>query len=295
MSLRLRLLDFWLRRVEKPALARLSPQAARARFAGQAWMFRDPAHAWYRDSRLGGVSVTWAEAGAFGAPVILWLHGGAYLMGGAATHRAMLARLAAMSGTRACLPEFRLAPEHPFPAALSDVEAVWDGLRHSGLRADQIVLGGDSSGGGLALALLARLLKRGERPAALLAMSPWADLTASSASLRENARAEALLPVGRLEEARDCYLAGADPRDPGVSPLFADFPDCPPVWLHVGQTEILRDDTLRMTEHLRGQGAEVSLDLWADLPHVVAIFQGWLPEADAVLRGAAGFIRARFP
>ncbi|OWU83283.1 hypothetical protein ATO6_19285 [Oceanicola sp. 22II-s10i] len=295
MSLRLRLLSVWLRRVEKPALARLAPLDARRRFEREAPLFRDPPFVRYREAELGGVPVTWAEAGPFGPPVILWLHGGAHLMGSCRTHRAMLARLAALSGARAVLPEFRLAPEHPYPAALDDALAVWGGLLDRGYRPQDIVLGGDSSGGGLMLALLARLLARGERPAGALAMSPWTDLTGTSATLAANAALDPLLPADRFEEARRLYLGDTDPRDPGASPLYAAFPQCPPVWLHVSRTEILCDDTLAMARHLETGGTEVTLELWEDLPHVAALFQGWLPEADTVLRQAAGFIRARCP
>ncbi len=186
--------------------------------------------------------------------MILWLHGGVHLMGSALTHRAMLARLGALTGCRACLPEFRLAPEHPYPAGLEDALAVWDGLVAAGHAPGSILLGGDSSGGGLMLALLARLLARGQRPAAALAFSPWTDLTGSGASLVENAGADPMLPVSRYAEACGYYLAGTDPADPGASPLYARFPGCPPVWLHVSQTEILRDDTLRMARASAGRG-----------------------------------------
>ena len=194
-------------------------------------------------------------------------------MGSSRTHGAMLARLAKMTGRPAVLPDYRLAPEHPYPAGLGDAEAVWDALR-SDHPADRIVLGGDSSGGGLMLAMLARLLARGERPAAAVAFAPFTDLTGASPSLAANADADPLLPVGRFHEAVAYYLAGADPRDPGASPLFADFPGCPPVHIQVARTEILRDDSLRMAERLRGFGAEVSLDLWEDTPHVAADLPG---------------------
>ena len=293
MSLRLRLLKIWMRRIEKPRLNRIDPLAARARFERSARLFRDPPFALYLHDRIGGVAVTWASVRARGDGVILWLHGGAHLMGSARTHRGMLARLSGMTGCRACLPDFRLAPEHPFPAALDDALAVWDGLLAKGYPPGRIVLGGDSSGGGLMLALLAQILARGQRPAAALAFSPWVDLTGGGASLSANAVIDPLLPAARFAEICALYLGAADPEDPRASPVFADFPFCPPVWLHAAQTEILADDTRRMAGHLRRQGAEVELDLWHDLPHVVAILHGWIPEADMVLRSAAGFIRRR--
>jgi acetyl esterase/lipase len=291
MSLRLRALNFWLRHVEKARLGRLDVLAVRQRFDWQSRFLHPVRGAVCRPGRPGGVPAVFVGPAGAGPGLILWLHGGAHVMGSSRTHGRMLARLAAGAEVTACLPDFRLAPEHPYPAALDDAEAVWTALRET-RDAAEIVLGGDSSGGGLMLALLARLLARGERPAGALAFAPWTDLTGASPSLATNAGADPLLPVTRYTEAVGYYLGGAEAADPGVSPLFATFPDCPPVHLQVSRTEILLDDTLRMAEHLRGAGAEVALDLWDDLPHVAAIFQGWLPEADEVLRRAAGFVRA---
>ena len=227
--------------------------------------------------------------------MILWVHGGAHVMGSARTHRALVARLCALTGMRGCLPDFRLAPEHPFPASLEDCLAVWDGLRALGHPPGEIVLGGDSSGGGVSLALLAVLLGRGERPAAAVALAPFTDHTGESPSFRENVESDGFLPAHRLGEVRALFLAGADPRDPRASPLYADFPDGPPVFLQVAKTEILRDDSLRMAERLRKQGVRVELDLWDDAPHVWAAFHGLIPEADEALERAARFIRGCFP
>lgn len=294
-SRRLHLLNAWLRRVEKPALARLSPLRARARFEHQAWMFRNPGGAVYHREELAGIPVTWARNRTTRHnAVILYLHGGAHLMGSPRTHRAMLARLAGLTGMPACLPAMRLAPEHPFPAGLNDCHAVWHALVARGYPPERIVLGGDSAGGGLMLALLARLLADGMRPAAAFAFSPWTDLTGSGVSLRENEKADPLLPASRLVEARDLYLAGADPGTPDASPLFAEFPGCPPVFLQAARSEILRDDTLRMADRLRSFGTDVSLDMWDDPPHVWPIFQGRLPEADEALARVARFIDAQF-
>lgn len=292
MSLRLALLSLWLRWVEKPKLARAAPMAARANFERQGRLFRDPPFALYLQDNLGGVPVAWASARARRPEVILWCHGGAHIMGSARTHRAMLARLSAMSGLRACLPDYRRAPEAPFPASLEDMASVWTALRAKGYAAQDIVLGGDSSGGGVALALLSQLLAAGETPAAVVAIAPFTDLTGQGASFTENAARDALLPAERLAEVVDLFLAGGDPHAPLASPLFARFPALPPVFLQVAETEILRDDTLRMAEHLRREGGQVTLDLWPDCPHVWAMFQGFVPEADEALRRIASFIHS---
>ncbi|RMD92953.1 MAG: alpha/beta hydrolase, partial [Alphaproteobacteria bacterium] len=218
---------------------------------------------------IGGVPGLWLSCPPSRRGLLLYLHGGAYVIGSSRTHKAMVARLCALTGAEAFLPDYRLAPEHPFPAAFEDACAAWSGLIERGYRANEIVIGGDSAGGGLALATLAHLCQsRRPPPAAAFAFSPWTDMTLSAPSLKENARADPLLPAARVAEARDYYLAGADPRDPRASPLFAAFPGAPPVFLQVALTEILRDDTLRMAEHLSSQGADVVTDLWPDAPHV---------------------------
>lgn len=296
VSLRLRLLNGVLRHVEKPWLARVDdPVAERRVFARAARFFRSPPHALYLPDTVGGVPGEWAAVRPSRADIILYLHGGAHVIGSPRTHRAMLARLSAMTGMRAFLPDYRLAPEHPFPAALEDARVAWDGLVARGYAPGRIVLGGDSSGGGLMLALLAGLLAQGRRPAAAFAFSPWTDLTLSGDSFATNADSDVLLPASQARTVLGFFLAGQDPADPRASPLFAAFPDAPPVFLQVARTEILRDDTLRMADALRAQGADVTVDLWGHLPHVWVIFQGWLPEADEALRRVASFIAKALP
>ena len=297
MSFRLRLLNRVLHHVEKPRLATVEqPESGRKAFRLQRHLFREPAFATFLPDRLGGVPALWSNVRIHRDGVILYLHGGGYLLGGPSTHRALGARLSELTGLRVCLPRYRLAPEHPFPAAPEDAWAVWQALLDRGYPADRIVIGGDSAGGGLALSLLSRICAGGgPRPAGLFAMSAWTDLTLSGASLQDNAGRDRLLPVNQIGLTRDAYLGGADPSDPTASPLFADYPGCPPVFLQVAETEILRDDSLRMADALRQQGSEAELDLWGDLPHVWPIFQGWLPEADEALDRIARFTTARFP
>jgi monoterpene epsilon-lactone hydrolase len=285
MSLRLALVTAYMRWVEKPFLARApGPATVRARFERSARLFRDPPFSLYLPDRFGGVPGLWVQNRRTGPGVILFLHGGAYVMGSPRTHRAMVARLCRQSGAAAALPDYRLAPEHPFPAALEDAGAAWAGLRARGHAAGEILLAGDSAGGGLALALLALLLAQGERPAGLVAFSPWTDMTLSGESLAANAAADPLLPAARVTEARDTYLQGADPADPRASPLFADFPGAPPVFLQAARTEILIDDTRRMA-HGCDAGGAVTLDLWEDAPHVWPILR---PGARGRHRAGAG-------
>jgi len=295
MSLRARLLNLSLRFFEKPHLAKADdPVALRDGFERKArFWFRAPRGSRFERDMIGGRAAIWALGPGVArgrGPVLLYFHGGGYVFGSPTTHRAMLARLSALTGMPACLPDYRLAPEHPFPAAVEDGLAALSALAG---RPGGVALGGDSAGGGLALAVLgASLAQAGPVPRALFAFSPLTDLTFSGESFRRNARAEVVLPANRAHQAAEMYLQGADPRDPRASPLFADFTGAPPVWLAAGDTEILLDDTRRMAARLRAQGVAVTESIARDLPHVWPLFQGLIPEADATLSGLAGWLRS---
>jgi monoterpene epsilon-lactone hydrolase len=295
MSWQLRLLDLYLRRVERPKLARAVDIAPTRRGFERAarLVFRAPPYAVFRPDRLGGRPFLWAHGRPARPGLLLWFHGGIYVMGSPRSHRGMVAALAMAAGCRAGLPDYRLAPEHPFPAAFEDALAAWDGLIARGYAPGRIVLGGDSAGGGLALALLAHLLARGgAHPAGLIALSPLTDLARTGASMVENAGRDALLPARSKADPLGWYLRGADPRDPRASPLYADFPDPPPVFLQAARSEMLRDDTQRMADRLRASGGAVTIDMWPNTPHVWPIFRGWLPEADAAIAQAGRFVGA---
>ncbi|SFC46344.1 alpha/beta hydrolase [Tropicimonas isoalkanivorans] len=225
-----------------------------------------------------------------GSHVIMYFHGGGYMAGSPRTHAALAGALARASGCEVVLPDYRLAPENPAPAALEDACAAHANVLDRVGAPDRIVLGGDSAGGGLALSLLADLCARGERPAAAFAFSPWVDMTLSGASLRENADTEAYLPANRMELARDLVIGSLAPEDPRVSPLFAAFEAPPPVQIHVGRSEILRDDARAMAEHLRNAGGQVELDERPEVPHAWPIFCGYVPEADETVASVARFL-----
>ena len=299
MSLRLHILNRFLRWFEKPKLARAkSPGDLRKPFERKARLFfRAPRHSRFRDDtlRMGDhvVPATWAIAEhAVEDRVILYFHGGGYVFGSPRTHRAMLARLSQMTGVATCLPQYRLAPENPFPAAVEDAISAYRTLLDRGIAHDRIVIGGDSAGGGLALALLGVIAERGmPSPAGVFTFSPLTDLTFSGASFVDNERSEVMLPAERAEDMAHMYLQDADPNDPRASPLRADFSELTPVFLTVSDSEILLDDTRKMTRHLRRHGVAVTEQIAHNHPHVWQIFQGFLPEADQGLRDVAAWIK----
>lgn len=295
MSWLRRPLNFWLRLTERPALAKVDdPQALRRSFERKArLLFHAPRGTKITRETIGGMALRHVRARgvAQDAPLLLYFHGGAYIFGSPRTHQAMLGKLSALTGLPACLPTYRLAPEHAFPAAIDDALATYKALAGPGR--PPIILGGDSAGGGLALALLGCILRDGlPMPLGVFAFSALTDLRFAGASVQANAAREVVLPVERTSEMAQMYLQGADAMDPRASPLFADFKGAPPVWLVAGDTEILLDDTRRMAAHLRTQGVTVSEQISHDLPHVWPIFHNILPEARATLRDLSRWITA---
>ncbi|MEM6354940.1 MAG: alpha/beta hydrolase [Pseudomonadota bacterium] len=297
-----RAIDLVLRVAVKRRLARESdPLAFRRNLEAAAPLMRDPGDARYRDIvlRIGRreVEAVWATAAGSAtddAPVILYLHGGAYLAGSRRTHRHLGAALAGAAGMRALVIDYRLAPEHRLPSALKDARVAWDWLVAEGVPPDRIALAGDSAGGGLALSLLADLTAdRQPLPAALVAFSPWADLRGLAQSLKANAESDAMLPADKLREVvGHCLGADGDPTDWRVSPILARFDRPPPAMIFASMQEILLDDALGVVEALRLAGSDPVLELRDGLPHAWPIFRGYLREADAAVAQAGGFLAA---
>ncbi len=225
---------------------------------------------------------------------ILYLHGGAYIAMSARTHRAITSRLACWSGARLFALDYRLAPEHPFPAALDDALAAYRALIAAGMPPSRIVVAGDSAGGGLALALLLAARDAGDDlPAGAVLFSPWTDLAVTGDSIIANNAADALFVGSWVSAIARHYLADAEATNPLVSPVYADLTGLPPLLIQVSDTEVLLDDSRRVAEHARRAGVEATLQIWPGLPHGWQIFAPILPEARNALRDAAAFIRAR--
>ncbi|NIK57629.1 alpha/beta hydrolase [Kribbella shirazensis] len=241
---------------------------------------------------LGGVpALDVRVAGADQAGVILYLHGGAYVIGSARTGANLAAPLSRRSGVPAVSLEYRLAPEHPFPAGVHDALAAYRELVESG---QKVVIAGDSAGGGLALATLLAARSEGlPQPAGVVLFSPWTDATMTGPSMDARGDFDPLFTRAHIAESAELYLGGADPKNELASPVLADLKGLPPLLVQVGSAEVLLDDSLRLVARAAEQEVDVSLDVVAGAPHVYQYFAGMLPEADEALDHAATFIRNR--
>ncbi|WP_427890462.1 alpha/beta hydrolase [Kribbella sp. GL6] len=242
------------------------------------------------ESTYGGVPALDVRVdGADAAGVILYLHGGGYVVGSARTGANLAAPLSRRSGVPAVSLEYRLAPEHPFPAGIHDALAAYREL--AGRR---VVIAGDSAGGGLALATVLAARAEGlPMPAGVVLFSPWTDVALTGPSIDSRGDFDPLFSRPNMAESAALYLGGADPRNELASPVLADLTGLPPLLVQVGTAEVLLDDSLRLVARAAEQEVDVSLDVIAGAPHVFQYFAGYLPEADEALDHAATFIATR--
>jgi monoterpene epsilon-lactone hydrolase len=225
---------------------------------------------------------------------VLYLHGGGYFSGWPGLYRDLTWRLATLCRARVWCIDYRLAPEHPFPAALDDAVAAYIWLLAQGADPRRIAMMGDSAGGGLVFAAMLRLRDEGvELPAAAVVVSPWTDLALTGESLRSNAAVDPLVPVELAPRVIDLYLAGTDPRDPYASPLYGDPTGLPPTLILVGGDDVLRDDAVRMAEKMRGADCHVEIEVWPHMWHVWLMLMRVMPEAKAAIARIADFMRDR--
>src|SRR6266404_1972965 len=243
----------------------------------------------------GGVPAEWIAApGAVQDRVILYLHGGGYVIGSINTHRAMIARIARASNAKALALDYRLAPEHPFPAAVDDATAAYKWLLAEGYKPGKIVIAGDSAGGGLTLAALVALRDSGQpMPAGAVPISPWTDLEGTGESVRSRAAKDPMVSQENLAAMAKHYVGDHDPKNPLISPLHANFRGLPPMLIHVGDAEILLDDATRVAERAKAAGVEVELEVWDDMMHVWHVFAKLLPEAQQAIDKIGKFVIAR--
>jgi acetyl esterase/lipase len=248
----------------------------------------------YEPAIVGGIPGEWVKRdhAREGDPVILYLHGGGYLAGSPATHRRFIARLTWVTRSTAFAPDYRLAPQHQFPAAVDDAEAAYVGLLESGTDPALLIVAGDSAGGGLTCALLQRLRDDGHpQPAGAVVFSPYTDLEHTAPSIHENAATD-YLPLGPIM-ANTFYLGDTDPKHPQASPMYGDYTSVAPMLVFAGGKEMILDDAVRLVEKARADGADVTLRVEDDMFHV---WPALLPDHEATLRtltAVAEFVQAR--
>jgi acetyl esterase/lipase len=214
--------------------------------------------------------------------------------GSPSLYRDFIWRVADETGAAVLCPDYRLGPDHPFPAAVDDAASAYRHLLSEGADPSRIAIMGDSAGGGLSFATLLRLRdQRTPLPAAAVAMSPWTDLTLEGESVRRNAETDPMLSVTQARTFAQWYLGGADPRMPYASPLYGDLRGLPPSLIQVGSDEILLDDSAGMARRLRAAGRNVILDVWPRMPHVWQLYARILPEAREALETIGTFVRSR--
>jgi monoterpene epsilon-lactone hydrolase len=294
---------------ENIALARIDRAIARIRAVYRNWN-RDTTVARMRsdwDDAFGGTMapVTCEQASAGGvdgewispanAPrdkAVLYFHGGGFRIGSVASHRDLIAQIAVASGCRVLAINYRLAPEHRFPAALDDALAAYDWLLRQGLESANIAFAGDSAGGNLALAAMLALRERKRPlPAAAVLMSPWIDLAATGASYVSRAEADPIHQRPMILALAKNYLGGqGDLFDPLVSPLYADLTDLPPLLIQVGDRETVLDDSVMLADEARAAGVEVDLQVWDGMIHVFQMFGAELAEAHQAIAAIALFL-----
>lgn len=230
------------------------------------------------------------------ARVIIHLHGGAFFAGSTRTHRAFASHLAVRANAGVFLPNYRLAPEHPWPAALQDSLAIWDLVRQQGYEPERIVLSGDSAGGTHALNLALALRDNGETgPAGMVLVSPFLDLRLSNPSVRALARKDPMLTAHTLKRGADAYRGNHAVDDPRISPILADFFNLPPTLVQTGADEILLDDARFFAERARAAGVNARCQVFENMWHDFQIFHGLIPEADLAIEDMGSFIRQVTP
>ena len=243
------------------------------------------------DTELGGVPAVSVKTPGSTGGVLLYFHGGGYVIGSARGYRSLAGEVARAAGMDALVIDYRLAPEHPFPAAVDDAVAAYRALVAGGTAPEKIVFAGDSAGGGLVLAALLKLRDDGDKlPAAALLISPWADLTCAAPSIAAKAAEDPSLTKQGLEACAALYLGDGDRAQPLASPARADLSGLPPLLVQVGSIEILLDDALAVAARAGDAGTMVRLEVHPGLPHVFHAFAFMLPQAKAALDEAGAFL-----
>ena len=279
----------------RPAVGGGSIQEQRAGMEAMLSGLALPEHVTVNEIRVGDLDADWvAMPNSANNRVVLYLHGGGYVMGSRRTHRELAARIARDAAARVLVLEYRLAPEHPFPAAVDDATAAYRWLRKQGVAASSIAIAGDSAGGGLTLATLLTLRDASEAlPACAVCMSPWTDLEGTGASAQPGGADDPMISVAALRDMGKLYAANSL-RNPLAAPLHGNFKGLPPVLIQVGTREILLDDSTRVADKARAAGVTVRLEIEEGAPHVWQATP-YLPEAIDAVKRIGVFVRERIP
>ncbi len=241
----------------------------------------------------GGIEAEWISApNAAADHAVLYVHGGGYVIGSINTHRDLMGRIARASGARVLGINYRLAPEHPFPAAVDDSVAAYRWMLAQGLKPNRIAVAGDSAGGGLAVATLVAIRDaKLPIPGAGVCLSPWVDMEGIGKSMESKAAIDPVVQREGLLGMAAAYLGGQNPRSPLAAPLYADLKGLPPLLIQVGEAETLLDDSTRLADRAKTAGVSATLEVWPEMIHVWQMFASFLPEGQQAVDGIGGFLK----
>jgi monoterpene epsilon-lactone hydrolase len=241
----------------------------------------------------GGIDGEWISAPNSSADrAVLYVHGGGYVIGSVNTHRDLLARIARASGARVLGINYRLAPEHPFPAAVEDSVAAYRWMLAQGLKPNRIAVAGDSAGGGLTVATLIAIRDaKLPTPGAGVCISPWVDMEGIGETMKTRAEVDPVVQREGLLGMAAAYLGGQNPRSPLAAPIYADLKGLPPLLIQVGDAETLLDDSIRLNDRAKAAGVSTKLEVWPEMIHVWQLFASFLPEGQQAIDGIGSFLK----
>ena len=295
-SFRSKIIRFVVKNIASKGLStNITPQARRARLE----RLSIPYYYGFKYHRtplnVAGIPAQWISSeNADQEKVMLYFHGGAYTFGSPKTHGDLAIRLSRQCGVKVLIVDYRLAPEHPYPAAVDDATQAYVWLLDQGYNPNNIVIAGDSAGGGLTMATLINLRDKGyELPAAGVCLSPWADLSCSSESMTTLDKKDPFLSAQWLQEMAKLYIGAEDAQNPLISPVFGDLKNLPPIFIQVGSDEVLLDDSTRLEKNISAAGGEVILTVYPNMWHVWQIFSAIMPEARDALMEIGGFVNSK--
>jgi len=245
---------------------------------------------------VAGCAAEWVKApGGQTGRAILYLHGGGYVMGSPNTHRSLAGEISRAAQAAVLLVDYRLAPEHPCPAAVEDGVASYRWLLGQGFTPRQLAIAGDSAGGGLVVATLVSARDQDlPMPAAAVCISPWSDMTCSNESYKTRAEADPMVGSGGIGDMARLYLQGTDAQNPLASPNFASLRSLPPLLIHVGRDEVLLDDSIKLDQKAKADGVDSTLEIWEDMIHVWHAFHPMLPEGKQAITRVGEFLRQKW-